>query len=137
MTMPKILKLLCTMLCALAIGLSGQLALAQTTGQIVKNNCDACANFCAKTLNYCVSKRGAYGKDTVTTPIKDAISCCKSSSELLSRSSALQNKSIAMTIDALNECVKVCEGFPNDNNMKACADECRKCGSNLAKVKPQ
>lgn len=137
MSMSRLYKQICVLFCAIALGISGQIAFAQTTAQIVKNNCDECANFCAKTLNYCVSKRGEYGKATVTTAIKDAISSCKASAEMLSRGSSLQNKSLDVTHAALQECIKVCEGFPKDNNMKACADECRKTQSNLEKVKTQ
>lgn len=118
----------------LALTTFGQGAMAQTTPEIVKGNCDACAAFCQKTLTYCSTKKGTYTKGTTAAALKDCINACKSSSEYISRGSVFQKRAMALCIDACNNCTKTCESFKDDNNMKACANECRKCAGNCQKI---
>lgn len=134
--MKKMINALFMVLCAFVLSGTTLSASAQTTAEIAKNNCDSCANFAAKTLNYCVSKKGNYGKATMTNALKDVITACKSSSQFIGNASALQKKSAAITVEACNECIKACGGSTvnSDVNIKACADECRKCAGNLSKI---
>lgn len=134
--MKKMINALFMVLCAFVFSAYSLSASAQTTAEIAKNNCDSCANFAAKTLNYCVTKKGNYGKASMTNALKDVVTACKSSSEFIANASALQKKSAAIAIEACNECIKACGGstVSSDVNIKACADECRKCASNLGKV---
>ena len=134
--MKKMMNALIMVFCAFSLSTYSLSASAQTTAEIAKNNCDSCANFAAKTLTYCVSKKGNYGKASMTNSLKDVITACKSSSEFISNASALQKKSAAIAVEACNECIKACGGSTvnADVNIKACADECRKCAGNLSKV---
>lgn len=109
-------------------------AMAQTTQEIVKGNCDSCSSTCEHTLTYCTVKKGQYDQAAITTALKDCITACKMTADFLSRGSALEPKSADICIAACDTCVKSCESFSGDNNMTACADECRKCASNLQKL---
>lgn len=135
--MKKISVILSALLCNLVIAMFALVpAMAQTTPDIAKGNCDSCANFCAKTLNYCVSKKGEHGKATMTNALKDCISACKAASEFIANNSKYQKEAAAIAIKACNECIKACggSGVSSDVQMKACADECRKCAGNLDKI---
>jgi hypothetical protein len=134
--MKKMISSLIMVLCAFVLNAYCLGVSAQTTAEIAKNNCDLCANFAAKTLNYCVTKKGNYGKASMTNALKDVITACKSSSEFIGNASAFQKRSAAIAVDACNECIKACGGSTvnSDVNIKACADECRKCAGNLSKV---
>ncbi|CAN5581903.1 hypothetical protein BH11CYA1_BH11CYA1_26040 [soil metagenome] len=134
--MNKLINALLMVLCTFVLNAYSLTASAQTTAEIAKNNCDSCANFAAKTLNYCVTKKGNYGKAAMTNALKDVITSCKSSSEFLANASALQKKSAAIAVEACNECIKACGGSTvnSDVQIKACADECRKCAANLSKI---
>jgi len=110
-------------------------AFSQTTAEITKGNCKACAAECQKTLDYCTNKSGRYNEANVTASLKDCIAACKMAEDYLARSSTLQSKAVAFCIDSCNNCAKSCESFKDDNAMKACADECRKCAGNCSKIK--
>jgi len=129
--------IICTMLfCNLLLNAFTLGAMAQTTPEIAKGNCDSCASFCTKTLNYCVKKKGNFGKASMTNALKDCIIACKSASEFIANNSTFQKKAAALASDACNQCIKACGGstVSSDVNMKACADECRKCAGNLDKI---
>jgi len=107
---------------------------AQTTAEITRGNCKACAESCTETINYCTTKGGALAQASVTNNLKDCITACKMTSEFLSRGSTLQAKAAILCIDACNAAAKSLDQFPTDNKMKVCANEVRKCAGNLNKV---
>ena len=107
---------------------------AQTTQQIVKGNCDSCAEACKKAITHCTEKKGDYNKASVTGALKDCVSVCQSTSQLLARSSGLEKKSVAICIEACLKAAQAMDAFPKDAEMQACANECRKCASNLEKT---
>jgi len=116
-----------------AVGTAVAPSFAQTTEQIARGNCKACADVCQETLNYCVKKKGRHGQQTVTNALKDCITSCKATGEFLARGTAYDSKSAALTVEACLNCAKTVEAF-DDNVMKACANECRKTAGNLQKV---
>ncbi|HEY9715686.1 MAG TPA: four-helix bundle copper-binding protein [Chroococcales cyanobacterium] len=120
---------------ALAINaLSSYAAFGQTTEQITEDNCKQCAEVCTTTLDYCTKKGGHYADATVTNALKDCISACKSTHDFVSRGSKLQSRLAALCVAACNACAKSCESFKTDVTLRACADECRKCGGNCNKI---
>jgi hypothetical protein len=132
--MKHLIKALSLLFCTL-IFTFGQSALAQTTAETTRGNCKACAETCQKTLDYCTTKGGKYAEASVTNALKDCITSCKSTEDLLNRGSAyLEHKSCGLTIDAANNCAKSCDKFNTDNQMLACSNECRKCVGNLSKI---
>jgi hypothetical protein len=128
----KLFSLLAVILMASTFNCS---AFAQTTAEITKGNCKACAAECQKTLDYCTNKTGKYKDSQTTAALKDCIAACEMTQKLLDRSSTLQNKAVAFCVDACNNCAKSCESFKDDDAMKACADECRKTAGNCQKIK--
>jgi len=132
--MKKMMITLLSLLSALVVGICCTAVSAQTTPEITKGNCDACASFCAKTLTYCSGKKGKYAQASTTAALLDCVGACRMASDMMGRSSILQSKAAAICVDACNNCMKSCESFKDDNNMKACADECRKCAGNCQKV---
>jgi len=129
-------KLLSLLAVVMMIATFNMKAIGQTTAEITKGNCKACAVECQKTLDYCSKKTGGRYKDAQTTAaLKDCIAACDMTEKLLDRSSSLQSKAVAFCVDACNNCAKSCESFKDDDRMKACADECRKCSGNCAKIK--
>lgn len=110
-------------------------ASAQTTAEIARGNCKACAETCQKTLDYCTKKGGKYAEASITNGLKDCITACKSTDDFLNRGSAyLQAKAASLCVDAATNCAKSCDKFNTDNQMLACANECRKCVGNCTKI---
>jgi hypothetical protein len=133
--MNKLIKMLSLAFCIFTINFGQQAAIGQTTAETARGNCKACVETCQKTLNYCTTKGGKYAEATITNALKDCITSCKGTDDLLNRGSAyLQAKSCTMTIDAANNCAKACDKFNTDNQMLACANECRKCVGNCSKI---
>jgi len=133
--MKQLIKMLSFVICTLAITFGQQAAFGQTTAEIARGNCKACADVCQKTLDYCTTKGGKYAEASVTNALKDCITACKQTDDLLNRGSAyLENKSCTLTVDAANNCAKSCDKFNGDNQMAACANECRKCVGNCQKI---
>jgi hypothetical protein len=130
----KSLKASTSILAAFAMLALGQTAFGATTEEIAKSNCKAAAASCDETINYCINKKDNHANATVINALRDCSTACKATFDYLGRGSSFSKKQAEMTIDALNLCTKSCESFTKDNNMKACADECRKASGNLSKV---
>ena len=108
---------------------------AQTTGEIAKGNCKACADACQKTLDYCTGKKGKYAEASVTNSLKDCITACKMTADFLNRGSVtLEPKACDLTVQACNDCAKSMDKFNTDPKMESCANECRKCVGNCQKL---
>ena len=134
MSMSRLLSGLATALFVLLVSGFSSASLAQTTPQIARGNCSVCASSCQKTLDYCIGKKGRYSEGNILNTLKDCITSCKTCGEILERGSSLEKKASALCVDACYAAAKSCEAFKSDNNMKACADECRKCAGNCQKV---
>jgi len=131
----NLVKMFTLLVCTLTLAFGQQLAYAQTTAEIARGNCKACAETCQKTLDYCTKKGGKYAEASITNGLKDCVTACKSTDDFLNRGSAyLQAKSAALAIDAATNCAKSCDKFNTDNQMLACANECRKCIGNCQKI---
>jgi hypothetical protein len=132
--MKSFLTFLATLCCILTLQ-SSQPALAQTTAEIAKGNCKSCVEVCQKTLDSCTKKGGKYAEASMTNSLKDCITACKMTSDYLNRGSAyLQTKACDLTVEACNQCAKSLDSFNTDNEMEACANECRKCVGNCQKL---
>ena len=133
--MKHLTKMISALFCLVMLTIGQQAAFAQTTAEIAGGNCKSCADACQKTLDYCNTKKGKYGEASVTNALKDCITACKATSDFLNRGSAyLDQKAAALTVDACNNCAKSCDKFNTDNQMAACANECRKAVGNLGKI---
>jgi hypothetical protein len=136
--MKHLIKMLSVLFCliTLTVGSLGQQAAnAQTTAEIARGNCKSCADTCQKALDYCTTKKGKYAEASVTNALKDCITACKATDDFLNRGSAyLEAKAAALAVDAANNCAKSCDKFNTDNQMLACANECRKCVGNCSKI---
>ncbi len=130
--MKKLLMIMCLSFGCL---LGAVNAFAQTTNEIAKGNCKACADVCQQTVNYCASMKGKFAEPAIVNVIKDCFTACRTTGDYLTRGSALDVKSAATCIQACNECAKTCDQFAGDQQMVTCANECRKTVSNLEKVK--
>jgi hypothetical protein len=137
MSIQKILIGFCTALC-LAIfasfAISQLSAFAQTKGAAPEHagcmtECNKCQSTCEDILKYC-NAQGKEHKDAKhVNAIKDCVSTCKLSKDLLSRGSDLAGQTCALCAEACKRCAESCASFKNDKKMQACAEECRKCES--------
>jgi hypothetical protein len=108
--------------------------LAQTTGEITKNNCKAASEACQKAIDYCNEKKGKFGSASTTNALKDCMDSLHATGQLLGRDSKFASRSASISLDACNEAAKVCDQFKGDSELTSCANEVRKAAGNLSKV---
>jgi len=84
--------------------------------------CDACATHCAHQLN-------AGKKEHLTTLMtcRDCADVCAAAAQIVARSGPFSKLICGPCAEACASCAKECEKFPDDEHMKMCAAECRKC----------
>ena len=84
--------------------------------------CDTCATHCAHMLH-----EGRKAHLTTLMTCQDCATVCSSAAQIVARGgphSVLICECCAKVCDL---CGTACEKFPDDEHMKACAEECRKC----------
>lgn len=84
--------------------------------------CDLCATHCAHLL--------AGGKKEhlpCMMNCQDCATCCVACAQTCSRGGPLSSIMSDCCAKCCDKCAIACEAFPDDKEMKACAEECRKC----------
>jgi hypothetical protein len=84
--------------------------------------CNRCAAHCAKRL--------AEGKKEYLACLKtcqDCAACCVACAEICARGGPLAAFMVECCAKCCDKCAEACEAFPNDPELKKCAEECRKC----------
>jgi hypothetical protein len=87
-----------------------------------QRECDTCAAHCAHKI--------AEGKKEHLTTLKTCQDCadfCVAASQIVARGGPFAMLICAPCAEACAACGKECEKFPDDEHMKRCAAECRKC----------
>ncbi len=130
----KFSKMPLLVMSALSLLSVSQPSFAATTEEIARGNCNTCATACDDTIKYCGKFKDNRSNPTVINSLRDASIACRMTGAFLEHGSAFSKKSAALCLEALTQCTKSCESFTKDNNIKACADECRKTTGNLSKV---
>ncbi len=84
--------------------------------------CNLCATHCAHLL--------AEGKKehlACLMSCQDCATCCVGCAQICSRGGPFAALMADCCAKCCAECAKACEAFPDDAELKKCADECRKC----------
>ena len=87
-----------------------------------QRSCDSCSTHCADLA--------ASGKKEHLESLKSCQDCaaiCATASQIVSRGGPFADLICTACAEACARCAKICELFPDDNHMKLCAAECRKC----------
>jgi hypothetical protein len=84
--------------------------------------CDSCARHCAELV--------AEGKKEHLTTLGTCADCanfCSAAAQIVARRGPLSVTTCQACAKACAVCGAACEKFPDDEHMKRCAQECRKC----------
>jgi len=142
MSIPKILIGFCAAIC---LAIFASFAISQLSASAQGNpaagvhggcmtECNKCQSTCEDTLKYCDKQGNAHSDAKHINAIKDCISTCKLSKELLSRGSDLAAQTCGLCAEACKRCAESCASFKDDKKMQACAEECRKCETTCANM---
>jgi uncharacterized protein YdbL (DUF1318 family) len=113
----------------------GQSAFAQNA-DVAKtaNECKRCITGCQTAIKYGNDKGAKYKEINHMRALKDCVAACQLSEDYLNRGSELNKDAAKLSIQACNKAAISCESLGNDNQMKATADDCRRCAEALKKV---
>lgn len=84
--------------------------------------CDECANHCAQLLI-----DGHQDHALTLAACQDCANFCVAAAQIVARSGPFAELICESCAVSCDRCAEQCEKFPDDEVMKACAEECRKC----------
>lgn len=91
--------------------------------------CSDCQRACDMCSTHCAHQLHAGHKEHMTTlaTCLDCADFCAAASQIVSRGGPFATEICKACVEACALCGKECEKFPDDEHMKMCAVECRKC----------
>lgn len=98
------------------------------------NECKRCITACETAIKYGDDKGAKFAESNHMRALKDCVKACQLSEDYLNRGSALNKDAAKLSIQACNKAAISCESLGNDLQMKATADDCRRCAEALKKV---
>ncbi|MDR3612618.1 MAG: hypothetical protein P4L53_03575 [Candidatus Obscuribacterales bacterium] len=114
---------------------SGQSVFAQNADVAkTSNECKKCVSSCETAIKYGDDKGAKYKETNHMRALKDCVKACQLSEDYLNRGSELNKDAAKLSIQACNKAAISCESLGNDLQMKATADDCRRCAEALKKV---
>ena len=84
--------------------------------------CDSCATHCAHLL-----REGTKEHLATVMSCQDCATVCVAAAQIVARGGPQSVLICECCAKACDQCGALCEKFPDDKHMKACAEECRKC----------
>jgi hypothetical protein len=87
-----------------------------------QRECDTCATHCAHMLH-----EGRKAHLTTLMTCQDCATVCSAAAQIVARGGPHSVLICECCTKACDLCGTACEKFPDDEHMKACAEECRKC----------
>jgi hypothetical protein len=90
-------------------------------------NCSDCHDLCMATVEHCLSRGGEYASAQLIGVLLDCAQACDISRDFMLRNSPLHPGYCRGCAHACGSCASVCEKFPDDEVMRACAALCRGC----------
>ena len=113
----------------------GQTVFAQNADVAkTSNECKRCITACQSAIKYGNDKGAKYKETNHMRALKDCVTACQLSEDYLNRGSELNKDAAKLSIQACNKAAISCESLGNDLQMKATADDCRRCAEALKKV---
>jgi hypothetical protein len=98
------------------------------------NECKRCITACESAIKYGDDKGTKFKETNHMRALRDCVKACQLSEDYLNRGSELNKDAAKLSIQACNKAAISCESLGNDLQMKATADDCRRCAEALKKV---
>ena len=91
--------------------------------------CSDCQRACDSCNIHCLHQLRAGKQEHLPSLLtcQDCATICASASEIVARGGPFSKAICEACVVACDQCAKECEKFPDDEHMKECAQECRKC----------
>ena len=89
--------------------------------------CTSCHQTCTHNVRHCLEKGGKHAASAHITLLVDCAQICATSADFLTRHSAQHQAT-------RRACAASCEATGDDDMMRACADERRRCANSCEKI---
>ena len=101
----------------------------QQTIRSAAQHAQQCQAICIDTIQYCLQMGGAHADPAHIKILQDCADICESAAKFMLRASSQHRQVTSACVDICELCAQSCDNFPNDAQMKACADACRACAA--------
>ena len=98
------------------------------------DECESCRDVCLRAVAYCLSRGGRHAGSSHITMLLDCVDMCETSAKFMLRDSTMHRRTCAVCAEVCSACAKSCEGFPDDDVMRRCAEECRRCADSCREM---
>jgi hypothetical protein len=98
------------------------------------DECETCHDVCLRTVAHCLHQGGRHADSSHITILLDCVDMCATSAAFMLRDSTMHRRTCGVCADVCSACAKSCDGFPDDDVMKRCAEECRRCAESCREM---
>ena len=90
-------------------------------------DCNSCHNICLETVKHCLHMGGRHANPFHVIVLLDCAELCQATANFMLRGSEFNGRICRICADVCTRCAESCEGFPDDEQMRACESMCRSC----------
>src|SRR5687767_4955653 len=90
-------------------------------------NCRDCHRICVLSMNHAFAQGGEMCEAALIRVLIDCAEICQTSANFMLRSSELHHFTCAVCAQVCEQAKSACERFPDDAQMRLCADACQRC----------
>jgi hypothetical protein len=90
-------------------------------------NCRDCHRICMLTITHCFARGDERCEAAHIRLLMDCAEICQTSANFMLRASELHPYTCAVCAQVCEQCKSACERFPDDEQMRLCADACQRC----------
>ena len=94
--------------------------------------CLACAQLCTETVTHCLLRGGAHAEANHIATLLSCAEICQVSANAMLRGSHTHLSTCRACSEICKACAASCDTITDDEVLKRCADECRKCCESTA-----
>lgn len=89
--------------------------------------CRSAHGTCTETIVYGLELGGDRADERLVTLLQDCADLCRLTEDVLLRGSRYTDRICGLCADSCEDAAEACDAFPDDEVMKACANETRRC----------
>jgi hypothetical protein len=89
--------------------------------------CRDCHDVCIHTVNHCLRVGGMHTEVRLMRLLQDCVEICRTSVDFMVRGSDQAPLLLTVAAEICDQCAGSCERIRDDEELKACAQICRRC----------
>jgi hypothetical protein len=97
-------------------------------------DCDRCRRLCLQAVAHCLRRGGRHAEPGHITTLLDCVDMCATAASFMLRESTAHRRICEPCAEICYACARSCEAFPDDDMMRRCAAECRRCADSCVEM---